>query len=275
MIGSYVLRAIRWKYILMDPGLKFHNLFSASMIGNMGNNIFPMHLGEIIRCYVLGDQEGISKSTIFASVVFERVLDGVAVFFFFSISLIFVNLGSAFITSAIVAFSIFFFILLFIILSENHLDILLKLLSIILFFLPKKTIQKINDILISFMKGFKIIQNKKFLLISIGYSLLFWGVGIVGTYFLLLSTENKIPFSLPIVLTTALVIGLMLPSAPGYIGTFHYVVILVLTMYGWEKESAASTSIILHGIQFAIPIIIGLYFVFKLGLNIKKLSMYN
>ena len=70
LLLSYFLRAIRWKNILVDSNLKFANLYSASMIGNMGNNILPFRIGELIRCYILGYQENISKSRILASVMF-------------------------------------------------------------------------------------------------------------------------------------------------------------------------------------------------------------
>ena len=73
LLFSYIIRAIRWKYILTDRSIKFSKLYSASMIGNMGNNILPFRLGEVIKCYVLNYQEGLSKSKIIASVVFERV----------------------------------------------------------------------------------------------------------------------------------------------------------------------------------------------------------
>lgn len=52
MLFSYFIRAIRRRYILVEPNLRFFHLFSASMIGNMGNNIFPMRVGEIMRCFV-------------------------------------------------------------------------------------------------------------------------------------------------------------------------------------------------------------------------------
>lgn len=271
MLFGYFIRAIRWKYILINQNIKFSNLFSASMIGNMGNNIFPMRAGEIIRCYILGYQEKISKSRILASVMFERVLDGITVLVFFIISLLFSNVGNIFIDGAVIALLVFGFVLLVMIISKNYQERFFKILSYIFYFFPDRVKVKLNNISSSFLTGLDIINSKRYFLISIIYSFIFWGSGILGIYFVLLSTNNTIPVDLPIILISALVIGVMIPSAPGFIGTYHYVVILILGLYGWEKASSASIGVILHGIQFIVPIIIGLYLLFRLGPNVKHL----
>ena len=274
-IFTYLIRAIRWKYILVDPNLKFSTLFSASMIGNMGNNIFPMRIGELIRCYVLGYQENMSKSRILASVMFERVLDGITVLLFFTVSLIFTNIENIFFEGSIIAFFAFSFILMIMIISKNYQESFFKIFSYIFYFFPDRVKVKLSNITSSFLTGLDIINNKKNFSISIIYSLIFWGVSILGTYFVLLSTNNNIPVDLPIILISALVVGVMIPSAPGFIGTYHYVVILILGLYGWDKETSASMSVILHGIQFIIPIIIGLFLLTRLGYSFRSLIDIN
>ena len=266
---SYFIRAIRWKYILVDPNLKFSHLFSASMIGNMGNNIFPMRIGEIIRCYVLGYQEGLSKSRILASVMFERVLDGITVLVFFTISLLFASVGKILIDGALIVALVFGSVLLIMIFAKNYQERFHRILSYILHFFSEGVKVKLSNISNSFLTGLDILHRRKYLMISTIYSLMFWGSGILGTYFVLLSTGKFIPIDLPIILISALVIGVMIPSAPGFIGTYHYVVIVVLGLYGWDKATSAYMSVVLHGIQFIVPIIIGLPLVLTLEPNVK------
>ena len=45
------------------------------MIGFMGNNVLPAHLGELIRVFVLGRTFALSKAAVLSSVVLERILD--------------------------------------------------------------------------------------------------------------------------------------------------------------------------------------------------------
>jgi len=271
LLIGYCIRAIRWKYILIEPGMKFSHLFSSSMIGHMGNNVFPMRMGEFMRCYVLGYQENISKSRILGSILFERVIDGLTVFLFFLISLFFTDVGKLFVNSAIILFMIFGLILLLLFASNRYREKSFLFLTFLLYFFPQNKKEIFKKKLRLFLSGLEIFQNKKYLIVSILYSFLFWGSGIIGTYFLISSSGNIIPFHLPIILISALVVGVMIPAAPGFIGTYHYVVILVLGHYDWKHEMAVGMSVVLHGIQFIIPIIIGLVLIFNLGYSFKEL----
>ena len=74
---SVWVRAQRWAY-LFPPGSHPTHLFNAVMIGHMGNNLLPLRAGEIVRVYV-ASRHGQRFWTTFATLVVERVLDGVAV----------------------------------------------------------------------------------------------------------------------------------------------------------------------------------------------------
>ncbi len=50
-------------------------LWSATAIAFMVNNLFPARLGEFVRAYAIGKSDSISKSTAFATIVYERVVD--------------------------------------------------------------------------------------------------------------------------------------------------------------------------------------------------------
>ena len=87
---SLWFRAYRWG-IFFRPlkVMKLSNLFSALMVGYMGNTIFPFKLGEILRAHSIGKVENFSKVASFATIVVERMLDliflllllGIALFF--------------------------------------------------------------------------------------------------------------------------------------------------------------------------------------------------
>jgi uncharacterized membrane protein YbhN (UPF0104 family) len=69
-------RARRWRY-LFAPGARSGHLFRALLVGYMGNNLLPLRAGEIVRIYV-ASRHGPRFWTAFATVVVERVLDGLA-----------------------------------------------------------------------------------------------------------------------------------------------------------------------------------------------------
>ena len=62
------------------------------MMGFLGNNILPAHLGEFVRALALGQSEGVSKSATFATIVLERVYDGLTVLLLLLMVLLFLDL---------------------------------------------------------------------------------------------------------------------------------------------------------------------------------------
>ena len=75
LLGHYV-RALRWKYILysVKPDVKMWNLFGALMIGYGVNCVTPK-LGEVTRAIMIGRYENLSRSSMFGTVIVERVID--------------------------------------------------------------------------------------------------------------------------------------------------------------------------------------------------------
>ena len=74
---SVWIRSWRW-YYLFPPGSQPSHLFSAVMIGYMANNILPLRAGEVVRVYI-ASRHGPRFWTSVATLVVERVLDGLAV----------------------------------------------------------------------------------------------------------------------------------------------------------------------------------------------------
>ena len=76
-VGLWV-RAWRWHYLL-KPIKKIPTkvMFPITCIGYMGNNIYPARAGEVLRAVVLKRREGVPVSASLATVIVERIFDGV------------------------------------------------------------------------------------------------------------------------------------------------------------------------------------------------------
>ena len=80
-IGFYfmavVFRTLRWRFLLSHlKSIPTTRLFPVVVVGYMANNLLPFRLGEVVRSYYLGQREGVSKSAALATIVLERVFDG-------------------------------------------------------------------------------------------------------------------------------------------------------------------------------------------------------
>src|SRR5512142_1153402 len=75
--ASYVFRTARWAQLLRpQKQIPVSRLYPVLIIGFALNNILPGRPGEFARAISLGQREGLPKTLGLATVVVERVMDG-------------------------------------------------------------------------------------------------------------------------------------------------------------------------------------------------------
>ncbi|HMN31214.1 MAG TPA: lysylphosphatidylglycerol synthase transmembrane domain-containing protein [Caldilineaceae bacterium] len=81
-------RSWRWHYTLRHfKDIPLYRLFPLVCIGYFGNNVYPFRAGEVLRSYALRQTEGIAISSSLATVIIERVFDGLVMLLFVFLAL--------------------------------------------------------------------------------------------------------------------------------------------------------------------------------------------
>ena len=75
LIFVVYIRALRWSLFFKDEKISTKKLFESQMIGYFGNNIFPLRLGEGLRCFFLSKYSNLHIAHIFGTIILERLLD--------------------------------------------------------------------------------------------------------------------------------------------------------------------------------------------------------
>ena len=92
---TYVLRAMRWQYLLAPIGhARFGTAFRATVIGFAASSLLPARAGEVIRPYFLARKEHLSATAAFATIILERLLDLVTVLLLFGVFVATMDAGS-------------------------------------------------------------------------------------------------------------------------------------------------------------------------------------
>jgi len=267
--AGFLIRTLRWRILLFPiKDISFGNAFSALTIGFMANGILPLRLGEIVRALVIGYNEKISKSAALATIVVERMLDVFVLLFLFSGFLIVIPLPPIVKKISALVFLIGLFAVGFLFFIALKPNLIMGLFN----FLPGRFNQKLRTIVISFIEGLKIINSWKRLALVIILSICFWSyvAFIYYTVFQVLGIELPLYAAFIVMIITSL--GICIPSAPGFVGTFHYFVILGLSIFGIPKDIALSYAILIHLISFLPVVLIGFLCLQKMGLTLRKLS---
>jgi len=269
------IRALRWHFLLQPiKRIPIGDLFSATMIGFMANNLFPARFGELVRALTIGKKANIGRSASFATIVLERVFDGFTILIFLIILLLFFPiplphwLGRA----TKLAVGIYALVLLFLIGLRIQTTRFMALFRLILKPLPQKIHERILHIIKSFVSGLQILHDAKNIIIASFLSLLVWTTAALSVYFLILAFDFHLPVYSAFFLQIILCLGVALPSAPGYIGTIQFVCVTGLALFGIEHDSAFSFSLLYHAGQF-IPITgIGLVYFFMEGFTFGQMK---
>jgi len=273
MIVSLWARAYRWKYLLSPvKKIGIPSLFSSTMIGFMANNLLPARLGEFVRAYSIGSKENISKSSALATIVIERVFDGFTVLSFLAIVLIFFDFPGWVRKGGYFAFGFFMSVLVFLIFLRLHTKKVIRRVDSWLKFLPASARGKLKNILYSFADGLQVLKSSHHLVMVIIFSLAVWLVTVSAFEFAIIAFDLRLPIYAAFVLMVILALGVMIPSSPGFVGTYHYLCIASLGLFAISKDVALSFSIVAH-ISGFIPItLIGLYYLWRESLSLRDLT---
>ncbi|HXG40830.1 MAG TPA: lysylphosphatidylglycerol synthase transmembrane domain-containing protein, partial [Candidatus Limnocylindrales bacterium] len=75
-VADVAFRGLRWQRLLAPiRHVPYPRMFGYLLIGYLANNVLPARLGELVRSHVLGEREGVSRTTTLGTVVVERVID--------------------------------------------------------------------------------------------------------------------------------------------------------------------------------------------------------
>ena len=281
-IAALLIRAIRWRYLLSPiKRIGLSELFKVTAIGFMANNILPARIGELVRAFILGDREKISKTASLATLVVERLFDGFSILFLFFMVLLLMPLpetASLILTpnriKAIGFFSFLFYslVLVVLILLRFHNHRLNRVIGFILKPFPVRISARILEIIDSFVIGLDILRQKKAILIIKGYSLLLWIFSSLAVYLLFLGFGLHFTFLQAIFVEIILIFGVSIPSAPGYIGTFHWACAAGLAFLGVEPNLAKTFSIILWLAYFFPITLLGIVLLWHEGLSLRSIQ---
>jgi uncharacterized protein (TIRG00374 family) len=263
---QYVVRAWRWG-ILVEPIKKtaLSSRLYALMIGFAANCILPARLGEIVRANYLGQREHISTSSTFGTIVVERIFDGLTLLLFLMIGLMgttfseeWRSVGSSLRATGLFLLVAYLLLISFLIGFKVKAKLFLNLLDRLLFLVPGTVRSRIINIVWNFSLGIAMTKSLYQLVLVIFYSLLLWFASLCQIKLVELSIHLEMPLIAPFLVMAMASFGVMIPSAPGFIGTFHLSVQYAYLFYGIGKEEGLSVAILWHASFFFPTLILGL-----------------
>lgn len=278
---TYVLRALRWQYLLAPIGAaRFSTAFETTVIGFAANFLLPARAGEVLRPYLLARREQLPATAAFATIILERLLDLVMVLLLFGLFLavadprtlsappaVFaqVKTGGAIAAAlALTGLAVLFAL-------AGHPERLGRAAGRIERVLPARAAAMVARFVETFAQGLAVMRQPRRLAVALLLSCPLWLSIAAGIW--LTSHAFHMTFSYPgsFLVMTLLVVGVAMPT-PGAIGGFHAMYQLaVTTFFGAPTDRAVGAAIVLHAISFVPVTLAGIGFMAHEGLSLGGL----
>ena len=267
-------RTWRWAYLLRPmKAVSLRRLFPVVVIGYMGNNVYPARAGELIRAYVLRQREGISVSASLATVIIERVFDGLVMLMFVFIGLPFTPMP-AWLQWMVVAASLFFFGALAVFMAlaikvqwaEAVYGWVIDRLAPARFRVPLRGFAE------RFTIGLRSLRSGRAVLMLFLTSIVIWLAETVKYWFVMHAFDFSVPFYVLMLMNGVVNLATTIPSSPGYIGTFDAPGIEILSLWGVPRSLAAGYTLVLHAALWLPITLLGVYYMARESIAWRDLS---
>lgn len=273
-VGFYFLavavRAWRWSYLLwplkrVAPG----RLFPIVVIGYMGNNIYPARIGELLRAYVLRRDQGVPISSSLATVLIERITDGIVMIGFVLIGLQAVpNAGAragqviAVAAALFAAASAVFF---WMALAPARTNRLAE--ALIARFVPHRFQEPLLGVVHRFVQGAQSLRRPRDLALIVASTVVVWLLETMKYWCVARAFDLALPFDGLMLVNGLSNLFTIIPGAPGAVGTFDAGGILGMRALGVDQPLAAAYVLTLHVLLWLPATLLGAFFMLREGLR--------
>jgi hypothetical protein len=276
------VRAVRWRIMLAAGGVtgRAWDIWRATAIGFMANNVLPARGGELARAYAASRLVPCRFTTALGSIAVERVFDGLVIVLLLSVAIAAPGFpatatigGRSLSTIAAWTGAVFVAILLFLFAVVHAPVGALSLAGRALRrLLPERAASFLVGLSRSFIEGLSILREPRDFAWVVVWSFILWLVNGVAFYTGFLAFHlDRLPFGSALLLQGIVAIGVAIPSSPGFFGLFEYASRAGLGLYGVAAAGAVSFAVGIH-LGWFVPItVIGLWTLARANLSLGDL----
>lgn len=275
--ASMAIRTWRWVLILRPIGrVRYRQALAAVLIGFMANNVLPARLGEIARAVSLGIITGLSRSATFATIIVERIYDSFTLLLFLWLVFSFSRISELTEVERIshvgwIFLAINVFLVLFLVFLQLRNDLVVRWITRLSRFFSGRIQKLAAEITAKFARGLTVHHNGSTTFGVVVSSFVLWFVMGASNYFVFLALGfDHLPYEASFVVLVVVSLLISLPSSPGYVGVFHYGVIISLSLYGLTESEAGAVAIVLHAAQYIPITLLGFYYLRKEHLRLRS-----
>ena len=274
---SHFLRALRWRYLL-DPiqRVDLKTLFTSLMLGYMANIFLPAHLGEFVRAFLVGKKQPVPAGAVFGTVVIERIIDVFTMLLLLVIAIMVFPFPDWVKKSGYISFAFILLLFVALVVMKKYQKRTLGMVETLLRFLPDHFSAKLKSLLCSFLEGIVPLKHRRDYIVVTILSIVIWlcyGLIFQIAFFAFdFVSFYALPWSAALIILVTTTFSVLVPSSPGYVGTYHYICQITLGWFGVPQSEALTFAFLVHGINFLPVLLLGLVLLSIEGMSLKNIE---
>jgi glycosyltransferase 2 family protein len=266
---AVILSAFKWSKI-SGNNIRVGQTFVSLIIGLFVNNVLPARIGEVVRGYVLSKKSGISFTYAISTVLVDRFFDLIGLllltFIFFPGHSLPLQVSRG--LYALVSLLVVLMAALVVMSRERFMKNITGRLNRI----NKPFFPRLAGRIIEIQGNLRRINSPFNLFYFIVIAFLQWLSMSSALFFAILTLDVSInPLYVPFV-CALLNMGLTIPSSPGYVGVYQFLLVYLLSIFDIPKYEGFAVSILFHASWYIPYNILGFVFLMKEHLKIKELK---
>ena len=248
-------RWVRWMALTNSLGdITVLEQFKISVVGSALIALLPLRLGEFARPILLRQMGGVAVSSSLAAAAVERIIDGLLIsgIFFASVSLlpesvvvpVWLSLAA---WAMLAGFCGVATLLVGMALAGQRVEAFIRYFER---WLGSLIIEKVAHLITDFRKGLNVLKGRRAIVLTLGSSGLFWLANTLAIAVLLDGFPWDLPSAAPWLLSCIMVLGVMVPAGPGFLGTFQGAVLVGMSIFSVDASAAAG-----FGLAFYVALV--------------------
>ncbi|NLF76738.1 MAG: flippase-like domain-containing protein, partial [Chloroflexi bacterium] len=243
-------RTARWRQLLLaDRRIRWRDLLPTMAMGRGANNIYPFRTGEIVRILILRQRNGVPVSAGLASILVERIFDGLTMILFLILAALIGGIPSYLRYVVWMAVGVFgaalaavYAVVLWPEPIRRVADAVIDRLT------PRRFHDRLRGIVDSFIHGLASVKSARTLTLVLFFSICVWTAETISYRLLMNAFGFTVTLHELLLMSGAANLGTALPSGPGNVGTFDAPAIEVLSRIGVPRNVAFSYQMVLHAV---------------------------
>jgi len=270
---SIWVRAQRWAAILRPiVALRPTEAASLMTIGLAANNVLPARTGEIVRAVLLKRQRGVSGFAVLATILVERILDGLVLALFLAVTIALAGGTNVLRVFALLVGGAFVALTLLIMLLAMRPVIGMRLTDLGLRLVPGRLRERVEAIAQRFLSGLAPMRTPRSWVVVGGLTTLSWTFEVLCCWAVGQAFGLDLPLGIYFGVCGAANLSMAAPSTSGGIGPYEYFAREVVVRFGVATATGTAYALVLHATVLLPVAVAGLLLVWWQGLGIRTLA---